>query len=127
MHVTGKWEFEVDPERSEIAYKWVESMLKTYEREIGRMTLLNGPAGDHHFRLDDSVRGLFSPLTGQIHIFYAEENDLASRAEELAHYFQYQRLDLLGKTEEEIGTATIDDCEVEMKEILVKNGFRIRR
>jgi hypothetical protein len=126
-HVTGKWEFEVDPLRSHVAGEWVAAMRRRYEREVGAIRFCQGPASDNGFQLDASVAGTFLPGTGQIVLFYSEENDLASLAEELAHYFQYKRQSLIGKTEEEIGEVVINRNELAMGNIMVSHGFRIRR
>jgi hypothetical protein len=126
-HVTGKWEFEVDPLRSAIATKWVAKMRRRYEREAGPIRFCRSSAADNGFDLDDSVAGLFLPMTGQIVIFYSEENNLASAAEELAHYFQYKRQRLIGKSEKEIGNAVIDRNEIAIADIMVSHGFKIRR
>jgi hypothetical protein len=126
-HVTGKWEFEVDPLRSHVARDWIAKMRRQYEREVGPIRFCQGSPVDNGFQLDDSVTGMFLPKTAQIVIFYAEENDLASLAEELAHYLQYKRQKLIGKTEEEIGEKLIDRNEAMMGDIMVSHGFRIRR
>jgi hypothetical protein len=102
-------------------------MRGRYEREVGAIHFFRGSAADNGFRLDDSVCGLFSPRTGQIAIFYSEKDDLASVAEELAHYFQYKRQGLLGKSEEDIGAVVIDRNEFAMRSIMISHGFRIRR
>lgn len=128
MKITGKWEFEVAPGRLAIARAWVRDKRRRYEREVGRaIDFRRGPASDNGIALDDSVRGLFEPRTSRIVIFYAEENDFATLAEELAHYFQYQRQGLLGRSEEAIGCARIDANERAMKRIMVTHGFRVKR
>jgi hypothetical protein len=128
MRITGKWEFEFAPGKHGIARAWVEKMLSGYESEVGRgIDYRRGSAAENGFAFDDSVRGLFEPATSRIIVFYSEENDLATVAEELAHYFQYQSQGLLGKTEQQIGRARIEANERAMKSIMLSNGFRERR
>jgi hypothetical protein len=102
-------------------------MRRRYEQEVGSIRFLHGSAADNGFEFDDSVRGFLDPRTGQVTIFYAEENEIASIAEELAHYFQYKRQRLLGKTEARIGAKVIDRNERQMKQIMLSHGFRVRR
>jgi hypothetical protein len=128
MRITGKWEFEVAPGRAAVARAWVRDMQRRYEREVGRgIDFRRGTASDNGFALDDSVRGLFEPRTSRIVVFYAEENDLATLAEELAHYFQYQRQGLLGRSVRRIGRTRIDANERAMRHIMLSHGFRVRR
>ena|SRR5205814_9733589 len=127
MGITGKWEFEVGPGSLRTARTWVNRMQRKYEAEVGQVRFLTGSAAENGFSFDDSVRGFLDPKTRQVAIFYAEERDLASLAEELAHYFQYKQQRLLGKTEAQIGEAVIDRNERQMKVIMLSHGFRVRR
>jgi hypothetical protein len=85
MRITGKYEFEVDPARAEAALEWVSQMERAYRREGREIFEHVGPASDHGFALDRSVGGVLIPYSGRIHLFYKEENNLAFKAEELAH------------------------------------------
>jgi len=129
MRITGKWEFEVVPAREAQAHEWVEEMERDYERDGHRIRYYLGPGTDHGLlRYEDrAAGGVLDPFTGQIHIFFAEESNLAVRAEELAHYFQYKAQNLLGLTEEQIGRKVIDANEKEIKQVLEGRGFRICR
>jgi hypothetical protein len=91
MRITGKYEFEVDPARAEAALEWVSQMERAYRGEGREIFEHVGPASDHGsasdhgFALDRSVGGVLIPYSGRIHLFYKEENNLAFKAEELAH------------------------------------------
>jgi hypothetical protein len=102
-------------------------MQLRYESEVGPIQFLVGSPSENGFLLDDSVRGLLDPETRRVMVFYAEEGDLASIAEELAHYFQYKAQKLLGKSEKQIGAHIIDRNERAMRRIMLAHGFKIRR
>jgi hypothetical protein len=127
MDITGKDEFEVAPGHQEAALDWVLQMERAYHKDGLAIIEYPGPASDHGFRFDRSVGGFLDPFIGQIHLFYCEEQNLAWKAEELAHYFQYKAQGLIGKTEEQIGAAAIDANESEIMQILQANGFRRQR
>jgi hypothetical protein len=128
MNVTGKDEFEVAPGHQQAALDWVVQMERRYHEDGLRIREYPGPASGHgFFGFDESVLGLLDPLSGQIHIFYSEEQNLASRAEELAHYFQYKAQGWIGRTEEQIGADVIDANEREIMQVLQANGFRRKR
>jgi len=124
MRITGKWEFRIARGRNEEAMRWVESMEQKYRAEGYEVRLYHGSAMENGVAFDDSVGGWFEPATSQIHLFYAEERNLAYKAEELAHYFQYQSQGLLGKTESEIGAARIDGNEAALKKIMEEHGLK---
>jgi hypothetical protein len=127
MRVTGKDEFEIAPGQTGTAREWVLQMERAYNRDGLQIKEYRGPASDHRFALDRSVGGLLDPLTGQIHLFYTEEQNLAFKAEEMAHYFQYKSQGSIGQTEEEIGAAQIELNEKEIVTVLTEHGFRRKR
>jgi hypothetical protein len=128
MKVTGKDEFEVAPGRQQAALDWILQMESAYHEDGLRIREYSGPASDHGFSdMDLSVLGRLDPFTGQIHLFYCEEQNLAARAEELAHYFQYKAQGWIGQTEEQIGADVIDANEREIMQVLQANGFRRKR
>jgi hypothetical protein len=127
MAITGKDEFEVDPARAAVALEWVAQMERAYRKDGFEISEHLGPASDHGFAFDRSVGGVLISSTGRIHLFYAEVHNLASKAEELAHYFQYKKQGLIGQTEAQIGADRINANEIEIVAVLTQNGFRRRR
>jgi len=83
----------------------------------------DGPAWESGFSGDLSVGGFFDQDTAAIHLFYAEEMNLAYKAEELAHYVQCKQRHLIGKTDAQVGDEVFEELESEMVHIMESHGF----
>lgn len=105
----------------------------------GRVARIIGELEDEYFRaigqrplvVDwDHPRGILgriNPKNGRIVLYSGERFGPGARAEELLHYQQLKALDLLDKTEDEIGPEMIGDLEKEVENLLRKAGFRPKR
>jgi hypothetical protein len=123
MALHGKKEYRIKPGHEGKVKAWISKMEAEYRKDGFRIISHEGPASYNGYPYDNSVGGIFETLTAEIHIFHAEQNVLAYKAEELAHYLQCKRDGLIGKRESEIGHERIDELESEIIETMKSNGF----
>jgi len=116
-------EYRVAAGKAEKVHAWIKEMEAEYRDDGFTIAYHRGPAWDSGYPGDLSVGGFFDPFTAEIHIFYAEHDNPAYKAEELAHYIQCKERGFLGKRDAEIGETAKDELEREMVKIMKFHGF----
>jgi RHS repeat-associated protein len=118
--VFGLDEWVINPAKATQARREMAKLLAEYAKDTGKKIKIV-PWKENSC----GALAQFFPETGEIVIYEGGTHVLheAALMEELLHYGQYKKAGLLGKTETEIGAATVRRFEEEVEALLEQSGF----